>query len=103
MGSAPNIASGGDLDFMRPFAEQLYGIPPERVIGSAFGLDLRLGEEDTRLLYKSEIDFFKDGPEKPVRIWSRIGRRPRWRARTRTVMSRCCASLASPAAQHSGS
>ncbi len=61
---------------MRPFAEQLYGIPPERVIGSAFGLDLRLGEEDNDLLYKSEIDFFDDGPEKPVRIWSRTGRRP---------------------------
>jgi phosphoserine phosphatase len=70
------IASGGDRDFMRPFAEQLYGIPPERVIGSAFGLDLRLGEDESRLLYKSEIDFFDDGPEKPVRIWSRIGRRP---------------------------
>jgi hypothetical protein len=61
---------------MRPFAQQLYGIPPERVIGSAFGLDLRLGEEDTNLLYKSEIDFFDDGPEKPVRTWSRTGRRP---------------------------
>ena len=33
------IASGGDRDFMRPFAHTLYGIPPERVIGSAFGLD----------------------------------------------------------------
>jgi phosphoserine phosphatase len=75
-GFSTYIASGGDRDFMRPFAEQLYGIPPERVIGSAFGLDLRLGEEDTRLLYKSKIDFFDDGPEKPVRIWSRIGRRP---------------------------
>ena len=70
------IASGGDRDFMRPFAEQLYGIPPERVIGSAFGLDLRLGDEENDLLYKSEIDFFDDGPEKPVRIWSRTGRRP---------------------------
>jgi phosphoserine phosphatase len=75
-GFSTYIASGGDRDFMRPFAEQLYGIPPERVIGSAFGLDLRLGEEDTRLLYKSKIDFFDDGPEKPVRIWSRTGRRP---------------------------
>ena len=75
-GFATYIASGGDRDFMRPFAEQLYGIPPERVIGSAFGLDLRLGEEDTDLLYKSKIDFFDDGPEKPVRIWSRTGRRP---------------------------
>jgi phosphoserine phosphatase len=70
------IASGGDRDFMRPFAGQLYGIPPERVIGSAFGLDFRPQDEDTDLLYKSKIDFFDDGPEKPVRIWSRIGRRP---------------------------
>jgi phosphoserine phosphatase len=75
-GFSTYIASGGDRDFMRPFAEQLYGIPPERVIGSAFGLDLRLGEEDTDLLYKSKIDFFDDGPEKPARIWSRTGRRP---------------------------
>jgi phosphoserine phosphatase len=75
-GFSTYIASGGDRDFMRPFAEQLYGIPPERVIGSAFGLDLRLGEEDSDLLYKSKIDFLDDGPEKPVRIWSRTGRRP---------------------------
>jgi phosphoserine phosphatase len=70
------IASGGDRDFMRPFAEQLYGIPPERIIGSAPGLDFHAGEDDTELLYKSKIEFFDDGPEKPVRIWSRIGRRP---------------------------
>jgi len=70
------IASGGDRDFMRPFAEQLYGIPPERVIGSALGLDFRADEDSTKLLYKSKIEFFDDGPEKPVRIWSRIGRRP---------------------------
>jgi phosphoserine phosphatase len=75
-GFSTYIASGGDRDFMRPFAEQLYGIPPERVIGSALGLDLRPGEEDTDLIYKSKIDFFDDGPEKPVRIWSRTGRRP---------------------------
>jgi phosphoserine phosphatase len=75
-GFSTYIASGGDRDFMRPFAEQLYGIPPERVIGSAFGLDLRLDEEETNLLYKSKIEFFDDGPEKPVRIWSRTGRRP---------------------------
>ncbi len=70
------IASGGDRDFMRPFAEQLYGIPPERVIGSALGLDYQASEDDTKLLYKSELDFFDDGPAKPVRIWSRTGRRP---------------------------
>jgi phosphoserine phosphatase len=75
-GFSTYIASGGDRDFRRPFAEQLYGIPPERVIGSALGLDLQLDDEGTDLLYKSKIEFFDDGPEKPVRIWSRIGRRP---------------------------
>jgi phosphoserine phosphatase len=70
------IASGGDRDFMRPFAERLYGIPPERVIGSALGLDFHPRDDGTDLLYKSTMDFFDDGPEKPVRIWSRIGRRP---------------------------
>jgi phosphoglycolate phosphatase-like HAD superfamily hydrolase len=75
-GFSTYIASGGDRDFMRPFAEQLYGIPPERVIGSALGLDFRAGAEDAELMYKSKVEFFDDGPQKPVRIWSRIGRRP---------------------------
>ena len=70
------IASGGDRDFMRPFAEQLYGIPPERVIGSSLGLEFHVDDDGTDLLYKAKIEFFDDGPEKPVRIWSRIGRRP---------------------------
>ena len=70
------IASGGDRDFMRPFADTLYGIPPERVIGSMLGLDFDEDSDVTGLLYKSKIEFFDDGPEKPVRIWSRIGRRP---------------------------
>jgi phosphoglycolate phosphatase-like HAD superfamily hydrolase len=70
------IASGGDRDFMRPFAQDLYGIPPERVIGSAIGLDYKAADDDTKLLYKSKIEFLDDGPEKPIRIWSRIGRRP---------------------------
>jgi phosphoglycolate phosphatase-like HAD superfamily hydrolase len=70
------IASGGDRDFMRPFADTLYGIPPERVIGSALGLDFDASGDGTQLMYKSEIEFFDDGPQKPVRIWSRVGRRP---------------------------
>jgi phosphoserine phosphatase len=70
------IASGGDRDFMRPFATRLYGIPPERVIGSALGLGFDAGPDEARLVYKPTMDFFDDGPEKPVRIWSRIGRRP---------------------------
>jgi phosphoserine phosphatase len=70
------IASGGDRDFMRPIANGLYGIPPERVIGSALGLAYRDGPDGSQLVYKSTMDFFDDGPQKPIRIWSRIGRRP---------------------------
>jgi phosphoserine phosphatase len=75
-GFSTYIASGGDRDFMRPFAHRIYGIPPERVIGSALGLDFDDGGDDTRLVYKSKIEFFDDGPTKPVRIWSRVGYRP---------------------------
>jgi hypothetical protein len=71
-GFATYIASGGDRDFMRTIAASLYGIPPERVIGSSYGLEW----QDGTLVYKRGIDFFDDGPEKPVRIWSRVGRRP---------------------------
>ncbi|HEY6635612.1 MAG TPA: haloacid dehalogenase-like hydrolase, partial [Acidimicrobiia bacterium] len=68
--------SGGDRDFMRPIAEEIYDIPPERIIGSSQALDYHETDEGTDVLYKSEMEFFDDGPTKPVRIWSRIGRRP---------------------------
>jgi phosphoserine phosphatase len=70
------IASGGDRDFMRPVAGDLYGVPPERVIGSSLTLDYRHDDDGSGLLYKPQMEFFDDGPTKPVRIWSRIGRRP---------------------------
>ena len=75
-GFATYIASGGDRDFMRVVANDLYGIPPERVIGSSLAIDWTETGDDTDVLYKSEMEFFDDGPTKPVRIWSRIGRRP---------------------------
>ena len=70
------IASGGDRDFMRPVTNQLYGIPRERVIGSSFALSYQEDERGGAVMYKSGMDFFDDGPEKPLRIWSRVGRRP---------------------------
>jgi phosphoserine phosphatase len=73
---ATYIASGGDRDFMRPVAEDMYGIPPERIIGSALGLTYSSEGGESVLLYKGAMEFFDDGPEKPIRIWSRIGRRP---------------------------
>jgi phosphoserine phosphatase len=70
------IASGGDRDFMRPVTEEIYGIPSERVIGSANALRYLEDEDGGTLTYAAEPDVFDDGPVKPVRIWSRIGRRP---------------------------
>jgi phosphoglycolate phosphatase-like HAD superfamily hydrolase len=75
-GFASYIVSGGGRDFMRPVSQQTYGIPRERVIGSsakfAYAAD-RLGGTVT---HRPEPDYLDDGPEKPIRIWSRVGRRP---------------------------
>jgi phosphoserine phosphatase len=70
------VASGGDRDFMRPVTQALYGIPYERVIGSSNALRYEDDGDCGSLVYLAEPDFFDDGPTKPVRIWSRIGRRP---------------------------
>jgi len=70
------IASGGDRDFMRPITEEIYGIPSERVIGSSNALCYLDDEHGGTITYAAEPDVFDDGPTKPIRIWSRIGRRP---------------------------
>lgn len=70
------IASGGGRDFMRPITNEIYGIPPERVVGSAQGLKFESRDGSGDLLIQPALDVFDDGPEKPVRIWSRVGRRP---------------------------
>jgi len=75
-GFATFIASGGDRDFMRPVTEEIYGIPTERVIGSSNALSYQEDERGGNLVYLAQPDVFDDGPTKPVRIWSRIGRRP---------------------------
>jgi phosphoserine phosphatase len=70
------IASGGSRDFMRSVADAIYGIPPERVIGSSTELGYREDDHGGSVVYRAAPDVFDDGPAKPVRIWSRIGRRP---------------------------
>jgi len=70
------IASGGDRDFMRPITFELYGIPNEHVIGSSNALAYSSDETGSWISYQAKPDVFDDGPAKPVRIWSRIGRRP---------------------------
>ena len=57
---------------MRPVTAALYGIPPERVVGSSVGLTFTDGD----LMTTAQPEFLNDGPVKPVRIWGRIGRRP---------------------------
>jgi phosphoglycolate phosphatase-like HAD superfamily hydrolase len=66
------IVSGGARDFMRPVTGMLYKIPPERVVGSSVGLTYR----DGNLFTTEQPEFLDEGPVKPVRLWSRIGRRP---------------------------
>jgi phosphoserine phosphatase len=70
------IASGGSRDFMRAVTGEIYGIPSHRVIGSSNGLEYTDDEHGGALAYLAQPDVFDDGPVKPVRIWSRIGRRP---------------------------
>jgi hypothetical protein len=54
----------------------IYGIPAERVIGSSNALAWTDDEHGGTVAYLATPDFFDDGPVKPVRIWSRIGKRP---------------------------
>jgi phosphoserine phosphatase len=70
------IASGGGRDFMRPISREVYGIPRERVIGSTVALAYRSDDRGGTIVHRAEADYLDDGPEKPVRIWSRVGRRP---------------------------
>jgi hypothetical protein len=70
------IASGGDRDFMRPVTAVMYGISAERVIGSSNALAYADDEHGGNISYQAAMEIFDDGPVKPARIWSRVGRRP---------------------------
>jgi phosphoglycolate phosphatase-like HAD superfamily hydrolase len=75
-GFANYIVSGGGRDFMRPVTQELYGVPRERVIGSATALAYTSDERGGTITHTPAPDYLADGPEKPIRIWSRTGRRP---------------------------
>ena len=61
---------------MRPVTGPIYGIPPETRRGQLEQSAVRDDEDGGSIIYLAEPDVFDDGPVKPVRIWSRIGRRP---------------------------
>ena len=70
------IVSGGGVEFMRPWAERVYGIPPEQVVGSAGKMKLEERNGRPVLIKLPEIYFIDDKEGMPVGIQSRIGRRP---------------------------
>ena len=75
-GFAIYIASGGGRDFMRPVTQEIYGVPRERVIGSDVTLRYVADEHGGTVVREAELEVLDDGPMKPTRIWSRVGRRP---------------------------
>ena len=71
------IVSGGGIEFMRPWTEHTYGIPPEQVVGSSGVTKYEMPSPDKPVLMKeAKVEFVDDGPGKPVGINRFIGRRP---------------------------
>jgi hypothetical protein len=70
------IVSGGDVAFMRPWSESVYGVPPEQVIGTRLKLASRETDGAPVLERLPMIEALVDGPGKPVAIEQIIGRRP---------------------------
>ena len=70
------IVSGGGAEFMRPWAEAVYGVPPEQVIGSQIEQSFELREGKPVLVREPKVAFIDDKGGKPVGIQRHIGRRP---------------------------
>jgi phosphoglycolate phosphatase-like HAD superfamily hydrolase len=71
------VVSGGGVEFMRPWMEKVYGIPPEQVVGSSAVVEFQIGADGKPSLLKTaKVEFIDDGPGKPVGINRFIGRRP---------------------------
>ena len=66
------LVSGGGVEFIRVYSSDFYGIPPEQVIGS----NPKMRFENSEIILTPEIDFFNNGPGKPMGIFKCIGRRP---------------------------
>jgi hypothetical protein len=70
------IVSGGGIEFMRPWTESVYGIPPEQVVGSSIKTRFEMKGGKPALVRLPELDFIDDKEGKPIGINSHIGRRP---------------------------
>jgi hypothetical protein len=70
------IVSGGGIEFMRPWAERVYGVPPEQVVGSSIRTKYELRNGTPVIVRLPEVDFIDDKAGKPIGIHQHIGRRP---------------------------
>ena len=70
------IVSGGGIEFMRPWTEKVYGIPPEQVVGSSIKTKYEMRDGKPVLMRLPEMNFIDDKTGKPVGINEHIGRRP---------------------------
>ncbi len=70
------IVSGGGIEFMRPWTERVYGIPPEQVVGSSIKTKFEIKNGTPAIMRLPEVDFIDDKAGKPVGINKFIGRRP---------------------------
>ena len=70
------IVSGGGIEFMRPWTERVYGIPPEQVVGSSIKTRFEMRDGRPELFRLPEMNFVDDKAGKPVGINQHIGRRP---------------------------
>jgi phosphoserine phosphatase len=70
------IVSGGGIEFMRPWAEQAYGVPPEQVVGSSIKTRFEMRDGKAVLVRLPEVNFIDDGEGKPIGINQNIGHRP---------------------------
>jgi len=70
------IVSGGGVEFMRPWTEKVYGVPPEQVVGSSVKTKFEMRNGQPALVRLPELNFIDDKTGKPIGINSHIGRRP---------------------------
>jgi phosphoserine phosphatase len=70
------IVSGGGIEFMRPWSERVYGVPPEQVVGSSVKTEFQIKDGKPVLVRIPELNFLDDKAGKPVGIYEHIGRRP---------------------------
>jgi hypothetical protein len=75
-GFATFIVSGGGVEFMRPWTEKVYGVPPQQVVGSSIKTKFQMRDGSPTLFRLPDVNFIDDKAGKPVGINEAIGRRP---------------------------